>query len=334
VKLLGILVKKMIGDTMKKKRIILQRLTKNYALIPLFAISLLLFVGLSGCVNGPPKNVQSHLFTFEDSMEGWTNDGTDLSDPPINWSVVRSDELASEGNYSVKLYLNNLNDAGKIWMEKLFNVSSDTQYEVTVSYTFATSDFGDFNLFTLITGVSTTSPETVDDIIFQGNTGHHQNETQDFIWTEKQFTFTVQTDQKGEVYVYIGVWGTWETARTYYVDEVNVSFAKISSDDLPEIEGQWVLRYYDWAGNLTKTEHVTIERNDFNVQFLSDSSILCEGTLLKNNLPMPYNHTDYVLKNCDFGGLGINLIYVYNSSYMKTELPLCENCNPAIFTRM
>ena len=218
-------------------------------------------------------------------------------------------------------------------METLFNVTSDTQYEVTVSYTFASRDFGDVNLFTLITGVSTTSPETVEDLMFQGDTGHHQNETQGFIWMEKHFTFEVHTDQKGEVYVSIGVWGTWETARTYYVDEVNVSFSAVATDDPPAIEGQWMLRYYDWRGNLTKTEYVTIERHDFTVQLLSNSSVLCEGTLIKNNLPMPNTYTDYVLQGCDFGGLGIDLIYVYNSSYMKTELPLCENYNPAIFTR-
>ena len=321
----------MIVDIMNQMSIFLGMRVRN--IFPLFAVGLVLFVALSGCVDGPPKNVQSHFFSFEDSMDGWTKDGTDLSDPPINWSVAHSHELASEGNYSVKLYLNNINDAGKIWMETVFNLTSKTQYEVTVSYTFATRDFGDFNLFTLITGVSTTSPEKAEDLTFQGDTGHHQNETQEFIWMEKQFTFTVQTDQKGEVYVNIGVWGTWETTRTYYVDEVNVTFSAISSDVPPEIEGQWVLRYYDWTGNLTKTQYVTIERHDFNVQLLSNSSVLCEGTLLKNNLPTPHNRTDYVLQGCDFDGLGIDITYVYNSSYMKTELPLCENCNPVIFTR-
>ena len=33
-------------------------------------------------------------------------------------------------------------------------------------------------------------------------------------------------DFEKEIYVIIGVWGTWETARTYYIDNVKITAVK------------------------------------------------------------------------------------------------------------
>lgn len=305
----------------------------NSRLIPILIGLILISVGISGCIEEPEKPIYSYFYSFENDMENWINDGTDLGNPTINWTIERSQEHSYEGNYSVKLYLENYNDAGKIWIEKEFNYSPNTEYEVTVSYLFATRDFGEVNLFRIITGVATESPETSDDLTYQDDTGHHQDEDIEFIWLEKNYTFSILTSDTGKIFVSIGVWGTWETPRTYYIDSVNITFSKVTKDEIPQIEGNWIVNYYDWTGNLTKTENFTITRNDFEVKFFSNNTEICSGTILVNNLPFPYNTTDFLISGCDFGGLGISKIFIHDVSYMKTELPLCENCNPAILSR-
>lgn len=104
-------------------------------------------------------------------------------------------------------------------------------------------------------------------------------------------------------------------------------------ESYPNIEGDWILRHYNWEGDLTKTESIQIERRNDNITIFSGDEVLCNGAIIKNNLPYPQNRTEYIIKGCDFRGLGIDVIYIYNNSYLKTELPLCESCNPSIFSR-
>lgn len=293
-------------------------------------------VALSGCVENPPdgENPNSFYYSFEDNMQGWSADGTDLDNPPIDWTVEQTTNMSSEGSGSVKLYLNNMNDAGKIWMEKEFSVQPNTVYSVNVSYQFATSDYGQFNLFKIICGVTNTNPETYEDLMFQGDTGHHNDTVQgEYLWLEKDFSFTVQSDENGSLFVNIGVWGSWETPRTYYVDEVNITITEPTVEHLPDLSGSWTISYYDWMDNLTKTANATIDQTNLIITLQIENETIGQGMLMKNDLLPPFNNTDYIITGLDFGGLGINTIYVHNTSYMITELPLCENCNPAVFTR-
>ncbi|MFH1221207.1 MAG: hypothetical protein V1694_12250 [Candidatus Eisenbacteria bacterium] len=48
-----------------------------------------------------------------------------------------------------------------------------------------------------------------------------------YLWTGKQYTIDRRSSANGKLYVSIGVWGTWETPRTYYVDFVYIAFFKI-----------------------------------------------------------------------------------------------------------
>ncbi|KXB00643.1 hypothetical protein AKJ41_03920 [candidate division MSBL1 archaeon SCGC-AAA259O05] len=41
---------------------------------------------------------------------------------------------------------------------------------------------------------------------------------------DKSYDFTVMSGSNGKLYVFIGIWGNWETTRTYYLDNVNVNF--------------------------------------------------------------------------------------------------------------
>lgn len=175
--------------------------------------------------DGEEPEPMVYTYSYESGMQGWAADGTDLLAPPINWSVNRTQEIAYNGSYAVQMHLENLNDAGKIWMEHQYSVLPFTSYQVNISYRFGTADYGDVNLFTIIAGASATSPETMSDLTFQDDTGHHQ-ETTGIVWLEKEFTYRVETNEDGRIVAFIGVWGTWETTRVYFVDDVTISIVE------------------------------------------------------------------------------------------------------------
>jgi len=165
-------------------------------------------------------------FSFEADLQDCQGNGTDLSDPPVEWSIERSEELARTGDAAVKLTLNNTNDAGKIWIERQFSVKPNCKHHVQVVFSLASADFGTINLWRIITGVTTTRPTSRDDLTFQDNTGNGSEADVGHVWLDKGYSFDVESGADGELWVAIGVWGTWETARTYYVDDIRVCFSE------------------------------------------------------------------------------------------------------------
>jgi len=184
-----------------------------------FILLLLMFVGCGEPIAPTPDN---YLFSFERDMEDWIANGTDLDNPPVEWSIERSQDIASNGETAVRLYLNNMNDAGKIWIEQPFDLEPDRAYQAHLEYDLASADWGDVNLWTIITGVLPKSPEL--GLVYQGHTGNNAEPEDGFVWLQKSYNFSVNSGPEGKLYVMIGVWGTWETARTYYLDNVNISF--------------------------------------------------------------------------------------------------------------
>jgi hypothetical protein len=187
------------------------------------AVPLLLGACAEDSTTGPDGTILFET-SFEEGFDGFQADGTDLDDPPVEWSIERSQEESEDGAWSVRLVLDNLNDAGKIWIERAFDLEPGVTYDVEVSYTFGTSDFGDINTWTIITGIAHEDPEIVDDLEFQGTTSTGEDEDQGLVWLEKSFSFTATANAEGELWVSIGVWGTFETPRTYFVDDVRVEF--------------------------------------------------------------------------------------------------------------
>jgi hypothetical protein len=162
--------------------------------------------------------------SFESGLAGFAADGTDLDDPPVEWSIERSQEEADDGAWSVRLELDNLNDAGKIWIERAFDLQPGVTYDVEVTYAFGTSDLGDINTWSIITGVDPDSPEDADDLTFQGSTSTGEDEETGVLWLEKSHAFTATPGAGGELWVSIGVWGTFESLRVHYLDDVRIEF--------------------------------------------------------------------------------------------------------------
>jgi hypothetical protein len=175
----------------------------------------------------PPGEPVQRTFHFDEDMAGWLAVATDTLNPPIEWHVRHTTERARTGTGSVELHLANFNDQGKVWMERPFELSPGVVYQVDVEYAFATADWGDVNLFTVIAGVHPDPPRSAEDLTFQDDTGHGEGPDAGYVWQDRAYTFTAVAPGDSLLHVAIGVWGTWETARTYFVDDVSITFTPV-----------------------------------------------------------------------------------------------------------
>lgn len=266
----------------------------------------------------PPPATNTTRSSFEASMDNWTTNGTDLSDPQDPWWINRTTTQAYDGTTSLQLTLDNQNDAGKIWIQRPFPVDPSTQYYVTVSYQFGTSDYG-MNLFRIITAV-TSQPPTTARLTYPDNTSNGLN-TSTLAWLPKTADFVTTSGPAGALYVNIGVWGTWETSRTYYLDDVTVSFQKIpAATGYPDLTGNWTIDTYDIDGNQTNTTSARITQTQTTVTLSLASGQTTQGILIPNILPHPAEATDYVLWGCELNGQRLTL-YIENNESLEDPTP-------------
>ena len=145
-------------------------------------------------------------YSFEAGLEGWFGNGVDLADPSVTWSVEASSELASSGAIAARLYIDNTNGMAKVWIERAEAVEPSVAYDVDISF-----DFG------------TAAALTVQDA-----TGNGSASDVGVQWLQKSYRMRAVSDPGGRIHIVIGVWGTWETLRTYYVDNVRLLFTRAS----------------------------------------------------------------------------------------------------------
>lgn len=70
-----------------------------------------------------PCSAVTYNYSFEDGLQGWVVDGTDQA--PV-WHIIPSNKLAYAGLWSLECYMVNINDATKIWIERSYDVQSES----------------------------------------------------------------------------------------------------------------------------------------------------------------------------------------------------------------
>lgn len=172
------------------------------------------------------KPAESQFYSFESDLEGWTPRGADLElgNGAVDWSVTRAQEYidGEDGFFSARFDLNNLNEKGKIWIERPFPVEPGRKYKVSVDYALHSFDCGDAPRFRIITGVFRSPPESADDLVdaFQEKT---TSTGCTWGWLHKSYDFTIKSKKKDTLYVVIGIWGTEQAHRAYNFDSVCVT---------------------------------------------------------------------------------------------------------------
>ncbi len=167
-------------------------------------------------------------YSFESGLEGWFGNGVDLTDPIVTWSVEPSSEQSSSGASSVRLYVENFNGMAKVWLERAVNVAPSVAYDVDISFDFGTADFGEVNLWRILSGAHTNPPGTAAALTVQDATGNGSPSNVGVQWLQKRYRVPASSDAGGRLQIVIGVWGTWETPRTYYIDNVRLLFTRAS----------------------------------------------------------------------------------------------------------
>ena len=150
-------------------------------------------------------------------MEGWTANATDVG--LADWSISPSTELWDDGITSLKLDLNNLSGKGKVWITRDFAVEPFSKYRVSLDYSFG----GRFREYRIIAGVFRTPPLTADDLALAF---HDDLPAELPRWIHRSNEFTIKSKKSSTLYVVIGVTGTFQTHREYFIDSVCVTLTK------------------------------------------------------------------------------------------------------------
>ena len=125
-----------------------------------------------------------------------------------------------------RLFVDNRNGMSKIWLERTVDVSPNLAYDVDISFDFGTADFGQANLWRILSGAHTHSPATGAELTVQDATGNGSGSGVGVQWLPKSYRVRALSDAGGHMRIVIGVWGMWETPRTYYVDNVRLRFTR------------------------------------------------------------------------------------------------------------
>lgn len=172
-----------------------------------------------GCESKSTPQTFTYIFCFDKGFEGWIPRGIDLDNPPVDWQISLTDEMATCGPNSLKLRLNNVNDKAKIWIEREFDAVPNSYYQIILKFDFATADVGEVNLWRIIAGATDQSPQTSADLPYRDETAKKSDLPQ-HEWTYRTYCDTVEASREGSIYIVIGVWGTHEVERTYYIDKI------------------------------------------------------------------------------------------------------------------
>ena len=175
---------------------------------------------------------QTSFSSFETDMDGWTADATDteLAGGHIAWHAKRSGLRASHGMYSIENYMDNRNDAGKVWIERPFAVAPG-DYDVTVTYKLGTSAFGEVGAFSIITNALAYDPEVRGDLRLDARDTTYNGGIRDYVWLDKRYSFRVSSS--GQLWLAVGIWGNFEVAQTYYFDAITVSITPAGTGPTP-----------------------------------------------------------------------------------------------------
>jgi hypothetical protein len=162
--------------------------------------------------------------SFESDLGGWTADHflmCETYNPPCQtqiWKIGRALTQAFDGKYSLESYLDAAAyDDGTIWMEKSFSVPANSSFQVNVNFYLWSRTQSVVNQWPVVSYVGLKDPEQESDFKIIGRTNYVAG------WKAYNDSVVINSDSSGKIWVGFGFGATWEVARTYYLDLVNVS---------------------------------------------------------------------------------------------------------------
>ncbi len=204
--------------------------SRSAAMLGTFLVPVIAAAMLLAPMAAPPP--ETHVFSFETDMEGWTVGPADGSwgnctgsaygNCSAGGSVERTTDLARDGSVSLRMSL----VQGEVWIERPFNVTPDRAYRLTFDFAFATADNASAAPWSLAACGRSTPPDTLASLppTCRGDTAM-ASAAEGFVWLEKWYTSIVTSEANGRIWAVLGVSAASGGPRTYYVDAVIVSLA-------------------------------------------------------------------------------------------------------------
>lgn len=182
----------------------------------------------------PPVDAPETVLTegFEDGVDPWERDaaiGPEQTLDDFERSIERSDERASEGDWSLRVFTEGNHDDGTAWVVRRVELPPADRYEVTVD---AWSESESFNtLRYLVASLAPERPEAEADFPDPGeNTTGVEDAPAGGLrevlhraegWEEYVFEWE-PAEPPEEAYLAVGVTVVWEADATHFVDAIRV----------------------------------------------------------------------------------------------------------------
>jgi len=189
---------------------------------------------LSGCSIAVEVRDGNFSFSFESGFDNWAVRILDEGPGGLTGSsVLISTQEARDGTSSLRFELDSRSGDGKLWIERNFRFNDTSRRRVTVTFSFASADLGTVGNFRILAGARGRRSETGGDLmpLAQEDTGNGSSTLVGYRWMEKSYTTTIDpfpigggsaSQVQSELWVVVGVWGTVNARRSYFVDNVRV----------------------------------------------------------------------------------------------------------------
>lgn len=166
-------------------------------------------------------NPQIKSDDFEKGFGEWITDADVPADPnspgkPITWNITHTTDVAHSGRYSLKFFIDGVQDDGTIWIERKIGVKKNTRVQVKVSFELYSENESFNTIAVACTYVGIRNPEVEDDFIVLGPANEVAG------WKRYSYKTILDTGPSDEVWLSVGITVRWETQMTYYIDDVEI----------------------------------------------------------------------------------------------------------------
>jgi len=158
---------------------------------------------------------------FEEGSGGWVADADVPADPNkpghlVAWNITRTTYVANSGRYSLKFFIDGVQDDGTLWIENKISVRNKARIQVKVSFELY-SEHESFNAIADVCAYAgLRNPEVEGDFTVLGPANEIAG------WKKYTYTTILDVGSSDEVWFAVGITVRWETRMTYYIDDVEI----------------------------------------------------------------------------------------------------------------
>jgi hypothetical protein len=174
-----------------------------------------------------PGTQTSGSYSFEGSLQGWQPGALDVAEATAAvWSIAATSEQSFAGAWSARVFLDNRSEAAKVWLSRKYQLAPFRAYDVHVEFALGTSDASAGGSFRVLAGAAQSVPANGDDAISLARDDTGNGGATGLLWVLKSYDSFALTGTSGELDAIVGIWGTSQGARTYYLDALAVTFTE------------------------------------------------------------------------------------------------------------